>query len=251
MDIAALIDYFEIGCPCCQLEYQLWFITGVPPAPHRNPQSDPKGALHRELMQCQFCFKSRREGVQFFRCGGCSIEIYCSKECQKKAWSRHKEKCALNRKYQPAGGGEPKPMKDLRAFTSKHRPTISEAAATALGVAQDPKRAQEFVFVIFLRPRPASGRIETAFFAFGAAVVPFSAFSKEQIAEMKGQLKSAHDLNVKNGSLGAMEVVLMCMDPNVVNVVMMGFSDDPSPLENPGENWKHWLLNRLNEGVVC
>ena len=77
MDIAALIDYFEIGCPCCQLEYQLWFITGVPPAPHRNPQSDPKGALHRELMQCQFCFKSRREGVQFFRCGGCSIEIYC------------------------------------------------------------------------------------------------------------------------------------------------------------------------------
>ena len=174
-----------------------------------------------------------------------------SKECQKKAWSRHKEKCALNRKYQPAGGGEPKPMKDLRAFTSKHRPTISEAAATALGVAQDPKRAQEFVFVIFLRPRPASGRIETAFFAFGAAVVPFSAFSKEQIAEMKGQLKSAHDLNVKNGSLGAMEVVLMCMDPNVVNVVMMGFSDDPSPLENPGENWKHWLLNRLNEGVVC
>ena len=174
-----------------------------------------------------------------------------SKECQKKAWGRHKEKCALNRKYQPAGGGEPKPMKDLRAFTSKHRPTISEAAATALGVAQDPKRAQEFVFVIFLRPRPASGRIETAFFAFGAAVVPFSAFSKEQIAEMKGQLKSAHDLNVKNGSLGAMEVVLMCMDPNVVNVVMMGFSDDPSPLENPGENWKHWLLNRLNEGVVC
>ena len=142
-------------------------------------------------------------------------------------------------------------MKDLRAFTSKHRPTISEAASTALGVARDPKRAQEYVFVIFLRPRPTSTHVETAFFAFGAAVVPFSAFSPEQVAEMKGQLKSAHDLNVRNGSLGAMEVILMCLDPNVVNVVMMGFSGDPSPVENPGKNWKHWLLHRLNEGIVC
>lgn len=142
-------------------------------------------------------------------------------------------------------------MKDLRAFTSKHRPTISEAASTALGVAQDPQRAQEFVFVIFLRPRPTSAHIETAFFAFGAAVVPFSAFSEQQHTEMKAQLKSAHDLNVKNGSLGAMEVVLMCLDPNVVNVVMMGFSDDPSPIENPGTKWKHWLMHRLNEGIVC
>ena len=87
--------------------------------------------------------------------------------------------------------------------------------------------------------------------AFGAAVVPFSAFSKHQETEMKGQLKSAHDLNVKNGSLGAMEVVLMCLDPNVVNVVMMGFSNDPSPVESPGKDWKHWLLHRLNEGIVC
>lgn len=275
MDVASLIDHFEIGCPCCQVEYQVYFVTGVPPPPQRNSQSDPKGELHRELMQCQFCFKSRREGITFFRCGGCQIEIYCvrdhchvapfltadiglspsppsqSKECQKKAWSRHKEKCALNRKYQPLGGGEPKPVKDLRAFTSKHRPTISEAASTALEVAKDPKRAQDYVFVIYLRPRPSSTRAETSFFAFGAAVVPFSAFSNEQVAEMKGQLKSAHDLNVRNGSLGAMEVVLMCLDPNVVNVVMMGFSDDPSPLDNPGDQWKHWLLHRLNDGIVC
>ncbi|KAI0752798.1 hypothetical protein C8Q80DRAFT_1267287 [Daedaleopsis nitida] len=251
MDMGPLVDYLEIGCSCCQIDYNVWFLTGVPPPPQRHTLPDPKAALHRELMQCQFCFKSRAEGAAFFRCTGCSIEIYCSRECQKKAWSRHKEKCALNRKYQPDGGGEPKPMKDLRAFTSKHRPTISEAAATALGVAEDPKRAQEFVFVIFLRPRPASTHVETAFFAFGAVIVPFSAFTPDQEREMRGQLKNAHDLNVKNGSQGAMEVVLICLDPNVVNVVMMGFSDDPSPVENPGENWKHWLLHRLNEGILC
>ncbi|KAI0669543.1 hypothetical protein C8Q78DRAFT_184740 [Trametes maxima] len=141
-------------------------------------------------------------------------------------------------------------MKDLRAFTSKHRPTISSAARTALGCVENPKRAQEYVFVIFLRPRPSSSHIETAYWALGAAVVPFSAFPPDQIAEMKGQLKSATDLNVANGSLGAMEVILMCIDPNVVNVVMMGFSDGPSPVEEPGKNWKHWLLHRLNEGLV-
>lgn len=77
MDIASLVDYLEIGCPCCQLDYNVWFLTGVPPPPQRHVLPDPKAALHRELMQCQFCFKSKREGVSFFRCGGCQIEIYC------------------------------------------------------------------------------------------------------------------------------------------------------------------------------
>ncbi|KAI0629515.1 hypothetical protein C8Q77DRAFT_291674 [Trametes polyzona] len=235
MNMGSLVDYLEIGCKCCELQYNLWLIAGEPPPP-RHRANDQEGELHKGLMQCQFCFASRREGVTFFRCGGCQIEIYCSKECQKKAWNRHKEKCALNRKYQPSGGIEPKPMKDLRAFTSKHRPSISSAAQAALGVSEKPQRAQENVFVIFLRPRPSSSRTETLFWALGAAVVPFSAFPSDQVAEMKGQLKSAHDLNVANGSLGAMEVVLMCIDPNVVNVVMMGFSDGPSPVEDPGPN---------------
>lgn len=70
------MDYLEIGCACCEFQYNLWLIAGEPPAPP-NRNSDPKGDLHKELMQCQFCFKSRREGVTFFRCGGCQIEIYC------------------------------------------------------------------------------------------------------------------------------------------------------------------------------
>ncbi|KAI9067489.1 hypothetical protein FKP32DRAFT_1563700 [Trametes sanguinea] len=245
------MDYWELGCKCCEIQYQLWLIAGEPPAP-KPRKNEPKGLLHKELMQCQCCFRSKQEGTTFFRCGGCQIEIYCSKECQKKAWSRHKEKCAINRKYQPDGGGEPKPVKDLRAFTSKHRPSISVAAQAALQVLSDPKRAEQYVFAIFLRPRPkGAAHIETAFWAIGAAVVPFSAFPPDQVAEMKGQLKSARDLNVANGALGAMEVVLMCIDPNVVNVVMMGFGDGPSPIEDPGPNWKHWLLHRLNAGLVC
>ena len=68
---------------------------------------------------------------------------------------------------------------------------------------------------------------------------------------MRGQLDSAHELSVQNGGLGAFEVILMCVDPNVVNVVMVGFSNDPSPVESPGKRWKHWLLHRLNQGIVA
>ncbi|CDO78120.1 hypothetical protein BN946_scf184596.g2 [Trametes cinnabarina] len=184
-------------------------------------------------------------------CGGCQIEISCSQERRRRARSRRKEKCAINRKYQPGGGGaEPKPRKDLRAFTSKHRPSIAVAASAALQV----NTAQDYVFAIFLRPRSkGAAHIETAFWALGAAVVPITAFPPDRIAEMKGQLKSAHALNVANGALGAMEVVLMSVDPSppVVNVVMMGFGDGPSSIEEPGPDWKHWLLRRLSDVVVC
>ncbi|KAI0774888.1 hypothetical protein BD413DRAFT_655675, partial [Trametes elegans] len=112
-----------------------------------------------------------------------------------------------------------------------------------------PERAQESLFAIFLHPRPGGGatQIETAFWALGAEVVPFSALRPEQVAGMQGQLRAAHELKVANGALGAMQVVLVCID--VVNGVMMGFSDPPSPIEYPGKRWKHWLLSMLNGGL--
>lgn len=76
MNMGSLMDYLEIGCACWEFQCNLWLIAGSPPAPPiRN--SEPKGDLHKELMQCQFYFKSRREDVTF-RCGGCQIEIYCT-----------------------------------------------------------------------------------------------------------------------------------------------------------------------------
>ena len=73
----ALADYIEIGCECCHDQYALWMVMGGPPPPRPNPQPENKGVMHRDFMQCQYCFKSRSEGATFFRCGGCSIEIYC------------------------------------------------------------------------------------------------------------------------------------------------------------------------------
>ncbi|OJT08371.1 hypothetical protein TRAPUB_710 [Trametes pubescens] len=83
----------------------------------------------------------------------------------------------------------------------------------------------------------------------GAAVLLFGAFPPDRVAGAERQLKSATDLNIANGSLGAMEVALKCIKS--MNMVMLGFSDGPSPVEDPGPKWKHWLLRRFNVGMVC
>ena len=171
-----------------------------------------------------------------------------SRECQKQAWPQHKLKCALNCKNKPDGGAQPKPIKDLRAFTAKHRPTFCEAAAAAVGVAQDPARAEEYVLVIYLRPRPDSTRTETSFFAFGTTVVPLSAFPRAQAEEMRGQLRMAHNQNLQMGISGSIGVIQVCSETDVMSMTMVGFlTGGPSLVEG---NWKHWLLRRLNEGIV-
>jgi len=64
-------------------------------------------------------------------------------------------------------------VQDLRAFTSKHRPTIAEAAIRALEVCVDPSRAFRDVVIIFLQSRSGPTRTETKFYATGADVVSF------------------------------------------------------------------------------
>jgi hypothetical protein len=40
--------------------------------------------------QCFCCFKT---GVKLQKCGNCNIVYYCSRECQKNDWKKHKPDC--------------------------------------------------------------------------------------------------------------------------------------------------------------
>ena len=71
-----LSEYVTFGCECCEVSYTLWFLSGGTPLLPQDP-AETKGAIYRGLMQCKLCFRSKSEGATFFRCGGCSIEIYC------------------------------------------------------------------------------------------------------------------------------------------------------------------------------
>ena len=41
------------------------------------------------------CLCCRKEQVEMFQCSSCHSGVYCSKECQKKGWSEHKDLCAV------------------------------------------------------------------------------------------------------------------------------------------------------------
>lgn len=42
------------------------------------------------LRKCEKCNKGQQEGLKLRKCAGCSSVMYCSKECQKESWAKHK-----------------------------------------------------------------------------------------------------------------------------------------------------------------
>ncbi|KAI0076493.1 hypothetical protein K474DRAFT_1662849 [Panus rudis PR-1116 ss-1] len=225
----------------------------VPPAPkskQRHPQSDPKESFRRKLTQCQYCMKAKLQGVTFFRCNACKIDIYCSKECQKASWPSHKEKCRLNRQELESGENVADMGAKLRAFTSKHRPTIAQAGVRALELYKDINRARTHILRIDLRSRPGSRRPETLFYLVNAEVTPLSEFEPGMRANMESQLEVAREQNIRSGHgmIGALFVMLTSVETRVSNIAPVGFDNSVRGLR-PG-NWREALTKLLNEGIV-
>lgn len=51
---------------------------------------DENGHLTSSLYRCCECSKTMKN---IMKCGQCGVAVYCSKECQKKGWSMHKDRC--------------------------------------------------------------------------------------------------------------------------------------------------------------
>lgn len=173
-----------------------------------------------------------------------------SKECQKAAWPVHKVRCKINQQAHSSDDGQAERLKILRDFTQKHRPTIAEAGLRALELCVDASRAERDVLAIYLKARPKATRVETQFYAIGADILPLDGFPEEKHDEMRSQLKYAADMNRKHGALGAMFVMLMCVDERISNIAPVGFSQDVLDEMYPGQPWKEWLITRMNEGIV-
>ena len=43
--------------------------------------------------KCWFCGKMQGHVGQLRRCGGCKVALYCSRECQRNDWKKHKKTC--------------------------------------------------------------------------------------------------------------------------------------------------------------
>ncbi|TFK63415.1 hypothetical protein BDN72DRAFT_322934 [Pluteus cervinus] len=225
--------------------------TKVPSASNRaNPRSvDKEESYRRELVQCQYCLRSKAEGITLSKCSGCRIELYCSKECQKKAWPMHKNKCLMNQRnrLQTTDPLMDVRIKRLRAFTKEHGPALAEAGTRALEVGIRPENAQESVLALTVRERQST-RPELAYYVTNAEVVPFETFG-EKANDLREELKRLVDHRKQSGSvIGAFIVILRDLEHNLTNVSPTAYTasvtyDKPMP-------WKEWMMEHMNGGIL-
>jgi hypothetical protein len=112
------------------------------------------------------------------------------------------------------------------------------------------------MLTVFVRPRPDSTaiRTETAFWAYNTELESID--SNDSAAEIKEQLRLADESLEQAGdhkSLGHFFVKLSILEPGRrsenSNMMAVSFTSDVlSPQVR--QDWKPWMLNRLNEGIV-
>ncbi|KAH9939884.1 hypothetical protein B0H21DRAFT_755620 [Amylocystis lapponica] len=206
-------------------------------------------------LQCQWCGASRATpGVTLHKCAACKIEMYCSSECQRKAWPTHKGVCQTNRYEEHLSPDQSKVAKSLFQFSHKHRSTISEAAILALGLQEDPTRAQRDVLVLSLHPRASTPRLETAFVVLDVQIKSIGDFTPEQQEDLRLHIKlSAEEAARGVGEMIGTAFVMLNVDMRRFgNVAPIGFTQallDRVP-KRRAAYWREWMMTRINEGIT-
>ena len=70
------------------------------------------------------------------KCGGCGVARYCSRECQKKDWPRHKTKCSLLKAAREGKGSNQK-SENTKTTKDKNPPMPAKAKASIEEIEED------------------------------------------------------------------------------------------------------------------
>ncbi|KAH9476565.1 hypothetical protein JR316_0010605 [Psilocybe cubensis] len=149
----------------------------------------------------------------------------------------------------PAVAAKGDVLKSLRAFCSKHRPSLAEYGIRSMDLSLDPTRSLRDVVLIKVKSVPNARRAETSFKAVDAEVVSTDTFGFAQGEELRGQLKDFHNQQKRIGKLGGIMVMVLDVDTNTSNVCPVGFGKDVLRLK-AGLPWKEPLIRTLNKGIV-
>ena len=143
----------------------------------------------------------------------------------------------------------------LRAFCTKHRPTLTFAASCALDLHDDPSKALTHVARVHVYSRKASKRTETAFYAVEIKASPIDDFPKEMADELRMQMDASRGKWVSGSDGdGLFYVIVECVDGGedsnpVSNAIGCVFWQQIAK-EEYVENWKELSLKYINEGIV-
>ncbi|KAJ7691807.1 hypothetical protein B0H17DRAFT_1133589 [Mycena rosella] len=123
---------------------------------------------------CAFCYKSETKTHKFDRCGACLRPAYCSKDCQKKDWKKHKRTCQLqaqNRESLPVKGTPERDMlADIKKWFSKHTQLLIYVGTHAMRLHNPANASQTKTHVLFIELEPVPSG-ERGDFMFKAGVI--------------------------------------------------------------------------------
>ncbi|KAI0733827.1 hypothetical protein C8Q72DRAFT_949565 [Fomitopsis betulina] len=226
--------------------------SNVPPAPphagKKHIASDPEEFNGRQLRgQCQHCLKHSGEGVIMRRCSACKLERYCSE--------------ATRMSVRPLYGHAR--LDALRAFTRKHRATVTAAAFMVVRHYYFPPlpaaplaAPREDVLWIDLRTRPAGAHAATCFYVVGASIKTLGAFFQgREVEAIRLRLRTTREEAAKNvGPCAATITLFRVVDPGkeLTNVMPFAFPFDPNLRIDlgPDGTWQEYLELMLNEGIL-
>ncbi|KAI0741566.1 hypothetical protein C8Q80DRAFT_1123435 [Daedaleopsis nitida] len=70
-------------------------------------------SMNHDLLCCHYCGEASRAYAKLKRCSGCELVMYCSKECQRRAWPEHKAVCR-SKPTEDSGSGSGDEAHDTR-----------------------------------------------------------------------------------------------------------------------------------------
>ncbi|KAM5537923.1 hypothetical protein V8D89_008399 [Ganoderma adspersum] len=251
-----LLGVPRLECPFCRLVGFEATVTPVPPeptAPH-GPKVDRKDRIQASMMHCQNCDYSRADGAKLFRCSACKTELYCSQKCQREAWPVHKSKCTMNRLSDTLRPDSVDVMKRLRAFSSKHGPSLADGGYAAMNIFEHPERAMDSAFAVVMRPRRNSTRPETGFYVYDAGVFRLAdlPYPPEERAKIKEMIVTSGNTWKKHGAAGVFLVMMHNVEGCMSNMVPFTYYEraENHLSKEMMENWKPYMLRMMNEGIV-
>ncbi|KAJ7072858.1 hypothetical protein C8F01DRAFT_1105500 [Mycena amicta] len=122
------------------------------------------------------CSNTKTEyGSKLRACAGCSVAgkgmaLYCSTQCQKSDWPRHKVQCKKDQAEKttmPANAK--KTIDDMIVWDRKNRAKLIAAAISALDLCHYPENCDDYVFVVGLADTPGAKHRFTIRFAEAVA----------------------------------------------------------------------------------
>ncbi|KAM5544088.1 hypothetical protein V8D89_002274 [Ganoderma adspersum] len=222
--------------------------------------------------KCNNCFVSGDE-KQLFSCSRCRSQAYCSKDCQKADWKKHKTICQNNgllesrlKEHESTLSGLMDRMvlvdgismyeldQRLEKWVRFHNSTLMAATIQALRLPADLGRARTHLLYVALAPRGTeehAGQPGKFFRVRDAYVVPVDeALHKpapwpESIAQLHGMADE-----MERGGHGTVAAAMIECPPLAVQTVPFGsMTERALKKEMLHDTWKSFFMNHIEQGV--